>query len=269
MATKGHICFSLVLVPFALSLLPASHAQVPKTDRDEIDQVVGVKGTYVAEEGVYKIVFPKEAATLVLDYQTLPSTLGLNTWAAFSPARHHGALLTGQFLLLADEVDSVISSAVNANLEVTGLADTTIFDGPVLKTLDVSGVGSYQQLAFALRRVLDETQRIARERALRNVTQRRPSVSLDSSITPGPIDKILSMHASSRTASISPPSEGEELSTANPRDEKWDSAPGLASLELMSEHWCMARSLPPETNCKQHFAPFAQKISTCSPYEIT
>lgn len=163
MATKGHTCFSLVLVPFALSFLPASHAQVPKTGRNEIDQVVGVKGTYIAEEGIYKIVLPREAATLVLDYQALPSTLGLNAWAAFGPARHHRALLTGQFLLFEDEVDSVISSPVNANLEITGLADTTIFDGPALKTLDVSGVGSYQNLAVASRRVLDGTQRTARE----------------------------------------------------------------------------------------------------------
>jgi hypothetical protein len=137
---------------------------------------------------------PKEAATVVLDYQILPSTLGLNIWAAFSPAKHHTALLTGEILLLEDEVDSVISSAMNADLEVTGLAHTTLFDAPALKTLDVCGVGSYQHLANALRRVLDEMQRTARERALRNRTQRRPSISLDSSITASPIDEILTMH---------------------------------------------------------------------------
>jgi hypothetical protein len=194
MATKAVPFFNAALVFFALSLPSASPAQVPKTDRNEIDHIVGAKGTYMEEEGVYKLVFPREAATVVLDYQTLPSTLGLNTWAAFSPAKHHPALMTGEFLLLQDEVDSVIGSALNANLEVTGLADTTFFDGPPLKTLDVSGVGTYRELASALRRVLDETRRIAKERALPNVTRRHPSVSLESSITPGPIDEILSMH---------------------------------------------------------------------------
>jgi len=194
MATKGAAYSSLVLTLFALCLPSPSQAQVPETDRHEIDELTSVKGTYIAEEGVYKLVLPNEAATVVLDYQTLPPTLGLNTWAAFSPARHHTALLTGEVLLLDDEVDSVMCSAIKANLEVTGLADTTFFDGPAVKTLDVSGVGSYQHLATALRRALDEIQRITRERTLHNATRRRPSVSLDSSISPGPIDEILSMH---------------------------------------------------------------------------
>lgn len=194
MATKGAAYSTLVLSLFALSLPSALHAQVPETDRHEIDQITGIKGTYVAEEGIYKLVLPNEAATVVLDYQTLPPTLGLNTWAAFSPAKHHTALLTGEFLLLDDEVDSVMCSAIKANLEVTGLADTTIFDGFVLKTLDVSGVGTYRHLATSLGRVLDEVQRSEKERTLRNTTRLRPSVSLDSSITPGPVDEILSMH---------------------------------------------------------------------------
>jgi len=194
MIAKGAAYPGVALILFALALPSVSHTQVPEADRHEIDEIIGTKGTYITEEGVYKVVFPKESATVVQDYQTLPFTLGLNTWAAFSPAKHHPALLTGEVLLLEDEVDPVISSALNANLEVTGLADITFFDGPALKALDVSGVGSYQHLAAALRHVLDEMQRIARERALRNVTPRRPTVSLDASISPRPIDEILSVH---------------------------------------------------------------------------
>jgi hypothetical protein len=184
MATKSAAprCFTILL--FAVSLPPSLIGQMPEQERQGIDQIVGAKGIYIAEEGVYKIVLPREAATVFLDYQTLPSTLGLNSWAAFSPAEHHGALLTGQFLLLEDEVDSVISTAIKDQLEVTGSADTTVFDGATLKTLDVSGVGTYQHLATAFRRVLDEIQQIAKARALRDAKPLRPRVSLDSSITP-------------------------------------------------------------------------------------
>lgn len=69
MKRQAYLCFAVV--PMALSFPPAAHAQVPETDRHEIDQIVGAKGTYISEEGVYKIVLPREAATLVLDYQTL------------------------------------------------------------------------------------------------------------------------------------------------------------------------------------------------------
>lgn len=137
---------------------------------------------------------PREAATVVLDYQTLPSTMGLNSWAAFSPAKYHGALMTGQFLLLEDEVDAVVTSALDANLRVTGLADSSFFDGPSLKVLDVSGVGTYRHLASSFHTVLDTIQRLARARATNHKAYARPGLSLDSSITPGPLDDVLSMH---------------------------------------------------------------------------
>jgi len=180
------------VVCLAIFFIHVLHAQVPQSDQSEIDRIIGAKGTYVAEEGVYKITVPREAATVVLDYQTLSPTMGLNSWAAFSSAKYHGALLTGEFLLLEDEVDSVIGSALKANLEVTGLADSTFFDGPRTKTLDISGVGTYKQLAGALRTVLDDIHRATAARTLRDEPLHRPTLTLDSSIVPGPIDNILS-----------------------------------------------------------------------------
>lgn len=64
-------------------------AQVPEPARHEIDRIMGANGVFVSEEGVYKFILPREAATVVLDYQTLPSTMGMNSWAAF------GELLRG------------------------------------------------------------------------------------------------------------------------------------------------------------------------------
>ncbi len=90
------------------------------------------------------------------DYQTLSPNFGLNCWAAFTPAVYHQALLTGQLLLLDDEVNPVMSVALKSNLEITGLADSSVFNGLRLKTLDINGVGTYLQLATALRKTFDE-----------------------------------------------------------------------------------------------------------------
>ena len=184
----------LLFAFFALSFFSVASAQVPEQARQEIDRIVGASGVFVSEEGVYKVILPREAATVVLDYQALPSTMGLNSWAAFGPATHHGAVMTGQFLLLEDEVDAVITSALDGNLEVTGLADTSFLDGPSLKVLDVSGVGTYQHLASSFHTVLETLQRTARARATNHKPYTRPGLSLDSSITPGPLDDVLSMH---------------------------------------------------------------------------
>ena len=156
---------------------------------------MGSPGTYHPEEGVYKIVLPQPKATVVLDYQTLSPNFGLNSWVSFTSAAHHEALLSGQLLLLEDEVNPVMTAVLNAGLEINGLADSSTFDGPRLKTLDVTGVGTFQSLAAAFRKALDEIQR-TRVDAIRQGSKVAPMLSLDSFINPHPLDGVLSMRGS-------------------------------------------------------------------------
>ena len=51
--------------------------EVPQQERDR-DSVTGGKGTYVDDDGVYKVIFPREDATFVRDGQTLSPNLDLN-----------------------------------------------------------------------------------------------------------------------------------------------------------------------------------------------
>jgi hypothetical protein len=44
--------------------------------------------------------------------------------------RSFEAFLTGQLLLLEDEVNPVMTTVLNAGLEITALADSSTFDGP-------------------------------------------------------------------------------------------------------------------------------------------
>jgi hypothetical protein len=69
-------------------------ADVSEQARNSVDRVIGHKGTYIPEEGIYKIILPREEATTVQDYQRLSPNLGLNSWAAFASGIHHEAVLT-------------------------------------------------------------------------------------------------------------------------------------------------------------------------------
>lgn len=80
-------------------------AQVPPDVRASIDRILGAKGTYIPASNVYKVVLPRAEATIVWDYQTLSPNLGLNSWVAFKSGMHDQAILSGQLLLLDDEVD--------------------------------------------------------------------------------------------------------------------------------------------------------------------
>jgi Domain of Unknown Function (DUF1259) len=168
-------------------------AEVSQEARTSIDRVIGHKGTYIREEGVYKIILPSGETTIVQDYQTLSPNLGLNSWAAFASGIHHEAVLTGQFFLLDDEVNAVLDVVLEAGLDVTGLAALCSFDGPPSHTIDVTGLGSFQTLASAFRKGLDAIQRARRTRAISSKSAARPTIPIESAINPGPLDAVLSM----------------------------------------------------------------------------
>lgn len=188
--------FILTALMLAIVAVSSSMAEVPKQARAAIDRIIGGKGTYITDEGVYTVVLPREAATIVQDYQTLSPNIGLNSWVAFTPAVHHEALLTGQLLLLDDEVNPVLTAALGAGLEVTGLADSSLFEGPRTKTLDVTGIGTYQDLATEFRKALDEIRRKRADASQQVARLALPELLLDSSINPGPLNAILSMRGS-------------------------------------------------------------------------
>jgi len=168
-------------------------AAVSEQTRASIDRVMGHKGTYIPEEGVYKIQLPREEATIVQDYQRLSPNLGLTSWAAFASGVHHEAVLTGQFLLLEDEVNPVLDVVLDAGLDVTGLAASCSFDGPHLQTIDVTGVGSFPTLASAFRKGLDAMQRVRKTVATSRSRPAIPKIPTESAINPRPLDAVLSM----------------------------------------------------------------------------
>jgi hypothetical protein len=171
----------------------SSMSEVPEQTRASIDRSIGGQGAYVAGDGVYKVVLPRYESTIVLDYQTLSPNLELNSWAAFTSAIHHEAILTGQFLLLEDEVNAVLTVVLDAGLEVTGLAASSVFDGPRLQTLDVTGMGTFEDLASAFRKALDEIRRVRRTTNRPSSRFTAPAVPDTSAIDAGPINAVLSM----------------------------------------------------------------------------
>lgn len=168
-------------------------AQVPPQARASIDRILGGQGAYIPDSKVYKVVFPRSEATIVYDYQTLSPNLGLNSWVALESGIHNEAILVGQLLLLDDEVDPVLSTALQAKLDVSGLAPSSAFDGPHLQTLDVTATGGFQDLAASFRKCLDAIQQVRRARAGGRPNTTAPDAPIESSIDPAPLDAVLAM----------------------------------------------------------------------------
>src|SRR5882724_12520201 len=121
-------------------------------DTDKIDQVTGLKGKLNEKEGVYKVTFPRDDVKVAVGGWTMPPFMGLGTWAAFKET-NAGAMVMGDTVLFEDEVNAVMSVALDNGLSVTALHNHFFFDEPKVYFMHIGGTGSDENLAAAVKKV--------------------------------------------------------------------------------------------------------------------
>ena len=99
---------------------PAAPA-LTQAQRATIDEVTGARGTFFDEEGVYKVTFPRTDVEVQIDGRDFDPFLGLTSWASFTPTGTGGLMVMGDLTLFEDEVNPVMSVALDHGLEVTAL----------------------------------------------------------------------------------------------------------------------------------------------------
>jgi len=148
-------CLCLCLV------VPSASRAAPNLDTARIDQVTGAKGTMNAEEGVFKVSFPRDDLKVSVDGARMPPFMGLTSWAAFKPAMADGqAMVMGDVVLFQDEVSPAIDAAFDSGLSVTALHNHFFFDEPRVYFMHIGGEGPAEKLAAGVRAVLDRVKQV-------------------------------------------------------------------------------------------------------------
>jgi hypothetical protein len=142
------ILFALISVSSAADL-----------DTARIDELTGLKGKFNEKEGVYKVTFPRNDVKVAVDGWTMPPFMGLGTWAAFT-ATKDGAMVMGDTVLFEDEVNAVMSAALDNGLNVTALHNHFFYDHPKVYFMHLEGEASVDKLAGAVRKVYDAVKQI-------------------------------------------------------------------------------------------------------------
>src|SRR5438093_955777 len=120
-----------------------------------IDELTGLKGKMNEKEGVYKVTFPRDDVKVVVDGWPMPPFMGLGTWAAFK-GESDKAIVMGDTVLFEDEVNPVMSVALDNGLSVTALHNHFFFDQPKVFFMHIEGRGEVDKLATAVRKVYDK-----------------------------------------------------------------------------------------------------------------
>ena len=153
------IGYSSAIVPFAaLAYLALGGAVSPslgavaKLDTAKIEQLTGVKGELNEKEGVFKVSAPRTDLQVTTAGVKMNPAMGLTSYAAFMKV---GAktMVMGDTTLLEDQVNPVMSVALDNGLEVTALHNHFFWDSPKVMFMHIGGMGDEEKLASAVGKV--------------------------------------------------------------------------------------------------------------------
>jgi hypothetical protein len=132
-------------------------------DTNRIEQVTGLKGTWSAAEGVYKISAPRNDVKVNVDGWTMPPFMGLTSWAGFVDGKKEEAMVMGDLVLFQDEVNPVMSAALENSLKVTALHNHFFFDEPKVYFMHIEGEGTTEAMANGVKKALAASKEIRAE----------------------------------------------------------------------------------------------------------
>src|SRR5438270_4250791 len=127
-------------------------AAAPALDGAQIEQLTGAKGKLDEKEGVFKVSVPRADLKVVAGGVHLTPPMGLTTWAAFTKSGAH-TMVMGDMCLTEDQVNPVMSVALENGLEVTALHNHFFWDSPKVMFMHIGGMGDEAKLAAAVGKV--------------------------------------------------------------------------------------------------------------------
>jgi len=136
-------------VMLALALAPAA----PLSTCDDLAQTLG--GTAAPSGTVCKVNLPRRGLKVTLLGATLPTGMGLTSWAAFLPVPGGQDMVMGDLLLLPDEVGPVSAGLLQRGITVTAMHHHMMGEEPMLTYVHYLGRGPAADLAKSLRAALD------------------------------------------------------------------------------------------------------------------
>lgn len=126
------------------AMLPvAGHAAL---DTNRVEQVTGLKGTWNAAEGVFKVSQPRADVGVKVDDWKMPPFMGLTSWAAFITGKKADAMVMGDLVLFEDEVNPVMSVLFDNGLTVTALHNHFFYAEPQVYFMHIGGEGTVDKL---------------------------------------------------------------------------------------------------------------------------
>jgi hypothetical protein len=126
----------------------------------KIESITGLKGTLNEKENTFKVTKPRNDVPISVEQAPMVPFMGLTSWATFMPGGKADAMVMGDMVLFEDEVNPVMSAALEKGLAVTALHNHFFFDKPKVYFMHIGGEGTVENLAEGVRAIFDKEKEI-------------------------------------------------------------------------------------------------------------
>jgi hypothetical protein len=151
--TKGFLMKYLSLITFFIISTAISRTlPAGALDTAKIEQLTGMKGQMNEKEGVFKVSAPRSDLKVTTAGVKMTPPLGLTSWAAFKSVGDQTVVM-GDTVMTEDQVNAVMSVALDNGLEVTALHNHFFWDSPKVMFMHIGGMDDADKLASAVGKV--------------------------------------------------------------------------------------------------------------------
>ena len=121
-------------------------------DTAKIEQLTGIKGKLDPAEQVFKLSQPRADLAVTVAGVKMTPAMGFTSWAAFLSTGKQ-VMVMGDMVLLEDQIDAVMSAALEHGIEVTALHNHFLWETPRILFMHVAGRGDLDSMAAGIGKV--------------------------------------------------------------------------------------------------------------------
>jgi hypothetical protein len=156
-------------------------------DTAKIEQLTGIKGKLDTAESVFKISQPRTDLSVTIAGVKMIPQMGLTSWMGFQ-AIGDQVMVMGDMVLQEDQINPVMSVALDNGLQVTALHNHFLWDKPRIMFMHIGGMGNLDVLATGVGKVFAKVQETHSGKKLASVTGFNAAKT---SLDPKPIETII------------------------------------------------------------------------------
>jgi hypothetical protein len=137
---------------------PGGRGVLTPEEMAAVDQALGKKGNWVADQGVYTVPLPRGDLKVRIKDEPVPTPFGFGGWVSFKRTDDgRSTVMMSDVVLLPEEINGVITTAQANGIEISAIHNHFLYEDPRVMFMHVHGMGSPSVLAQAYAQAIRPT----------------------------------------------------------------------------------------------------------------